>query len=148
MPNQGSSLQALPSKDGDFSGFIPMDEIQIKYTRSTDPTAYCLKVNDVNTSVEVHFHVQSASWIPEKLKAQLLQSESHRVTKDGFLVVESSKSRIQMLNQADCLDRIRAMVRKSAGKPISPTQDELELVKQRQRDVRASLLREKKKPSA
>ena len=61
----------------------------------------------------------------------LWAQESDRVTKDGFLVVQSAKTRSQMLNQADCLDRIRAVIRKAATKPSSPTHDELELVKRR-----------------
>jgi len=138
---------AVSSKDGDFNGFIPIEEMQVTYSGSTDPTAFCLKVNDVNPNVEIRFHVHSANWIPEVLKPKLLLAESDLITKDGYLVVTSSKTRSQMLNQADCLDRLRAMIRQCATKTRSPpTQDELELIKQRQSKARA-LLREKKSNS-
>jgi len=137
------SPAAVASKNGDFSGFMPMEEIQFTFSESTELQAFCLQVNNVSPNVEIRFHVQSASWIPEVLKPKLLLAQSDLVTKDGFLVVKSSKTRSQMLNQADCLDRLRAMIRQCASKSHTPTQDEVELIKQRQNKARV-LLREKK----
>jgi len=36
--------------------------------------------------------------------------EADRISKDGYLTVKSDKTRLRLLNQADCLDRIRTMV--------------------------------------
>ena len=36
--------------------------------------------------------------------------EADNVSKDGYYVIKSNKTRLQLLNQADCLDRIRTMI--------------------------------------
>jgi len=38
------------------------------------------------------------------------EQEADRVTKDGHLTMKSDKTRLRLLNQADCLDRIRTMI--------------------------------------
>ncbi|BHF83225.1 Peptidyl-tRNA hydrolase ict1, mitochondrial [Sparganum proliferum] len=35
----------------------------------------------------------------------ILEKESNRISKDGFLIIQSDKTRQQLLNQADCLER-------------------------------------------
>lgn len=60
--------------------------------------------------------------------------ESGRITKHGFLVVTSERTRKQLLNQADCLSKIRNMVwqaAKLAQPQPQPTQEDLDLLQQR-----------------
>ena len=38
------------------------------------------------------------------------EQEADRITKDGYLLIKSDKTRLRMMNQADCLDRIRTMI--------------------------------------
>lgn len=36
--------------------------------------------------------------------------EADHISKDGHLTVNSNKTRLRLMNQADCLDRIRTMI--------------------------------------
>jgi len=38
------------------------------------------------------------------------EQEVDAVTKDGYLVMRSDKTRLRLMNQADCLDRIRTKI--------------------------------------
>ncbi|VDM01118.1 unnamed protein product, partial [Schistocephalus solidus] len=84
-------------------------EIEISYSNSSGPGGQ--HVNKAKTKVEIRFHVASASWIPDLLKPVILEKEANRISKDGFLIMQSDKTRQQLLNQADCLERLRRMVR-------------------------------------
>ncbi len=55
------------------------------------------------------------------------------MTKDGYFVIQSDKTRQQLLNQADCFERIRRMIRErlhEMNKPETPAET-LELHRQR-----------------
>ena len=51
----------------------------------------------------------------------------NRINKDGYLIVTSERTRKQILNQADALDKIRSMVFKAAIKPRELTAEEIQL---------------------
>lgn len=51
--------------------------------------------------------------------------EKNRITKHGELVITSDKTRKQILNQADCLNRIRTLIFDASKKPKEPTAEEL-----------------------
>lgn len=53
------------------------------------------------------------------------------MNKDGELVVSSDKTRKQILNQADCLDKIRNMVFQASVKPKELSPEEIALKKKR-----------------
>ena len=61
--------------------------------------------------------------------------EAGRITKDGWLVVTSDKTRKQMLNQADCLDKIRVLVRNASKKPYEPTAEDMKVLQARYADI-------------
>lgn len=54
-----------------FSGYIPMDQVSVTYSRSAGPGGQ--NVNKVNTKVDLRFNVQSASWIHDDIKSKLLE---------------------------------------------------------------------------
>lgn len=58
-----------PSNDERFNGYIPLDQLDITYSKSSGPGGQ--NVNKVNTKVDVRFHLQSANWIDEDTKAKL-----------------------------------------------------------------------------
>lgn len=113
----------------EFTGYIPLDDISIKAVRGSGPGGQ--NVNKVSSKVEVRFHVESATWIPEWIKKNLIENEKGRITKDGDLVVTSEKTRTQMLNQADCLDKVREMIYNSAKKPVEMTEEYKKVVAKR-----------------
>ncbi|KAL5103854.1 Peptidyl-tRNA hydrolase ICT1 mitochondrial [Taenia crassiceps] len=81
-------------------------------------------VNKSHTKVQIKFHVASATWIPEQLKPYLLE--------------KSDRTRHQLLNQADCLERIRRMIRERLSEMNEPQVSVETLEKHRQRRIRES----------
>ena len=57
--------------------------------------------------------------------------EANRITKHGDFIVTSDKTRKQILNQGDCLNRLRTMIFDASVLPKEPTPEELELAAKR-----------------
>ncbi|WAQ96456.1 ICT1-like protein [Mya arenaria] len=128
-----------------FTGEIPIKDISIQSCRSSGPGGQ--HVNKVNTKVEVRFNVNSATWIPEWVKPKLLEEQQNRVTKNGELIVTSEKTRKQILNQADCLDKIRHMIFQASRKPKELTPYELELIAKREEAAKKRNIEDKRRRS-
>ncbi|KAH9504013.1 Peptidyl-tRNA hydrolase ICT1, mitochondrial [Bulinus truncatus] len=118
-----------------FNGYIPIDSLEISSCRSSGPGGQ--GVNTTNSKVEVRFHLQSASWIPEWVKPKLLDQEHGRVNKEGYLVVRSDMTRKQLINQADCMNKIRQMIYAASVVPKQATKEEIELHKKRKAKIKA-----------
>lgn len=122
--------QLKPSTEEKFNGYIPLDQLEITYSKSTGPGGQ--NVNKINTKVDVRFHLMSAKWIDDDIKAKLAnkvrlwQSKDNyifnclkyfqfqtKLSKEGFLIFRSDLTRYQHLNLADCLEKIRASIRNS-----------------------------------
>ncbi|XP_037069659.1 peptidyl-tRNA hydrolase ICT1, mitochondrial-like [Pollicipes pollicipes] len=84
-PNFTSSSQVPENEGSRFSGYIPMKDIDISYTKSSGPGGQ--NVNKLNTRVEIRFHVQTASWLPDEAKEGLLKKYRSRISRDGYLHV-------------------------------------------------------------
>lgn len=61
----------MPDPTAKFSGYIPLDKIEIKYSASSGPGGQ--NVNCVNTKVDVRFQVNSATWLSEEIRTKLLE---------------------------------------------------------------------------
>ena len=122
-----------------FSGYIPVDDLDIRYTKSSGPGGQ--NVNKRNTKVEVRFNVDSATWIPDWIKPNILQNARSKINKDGYLIVTSDRTRKALLNQADCLDKVRNIVWSSSVKEYEPDQS---IEQERQDKARRAILREKR----
>ncbi|VDP33541.1 unnamed protein product [Echinostoma caproni] len=95
-----------------LSQYVVHNSLQISYSYSSGPGGQ--HVNKTKSKVEIRFHVPSASWIPD---------EAHRITKDQYFVISSDRTRKQILNQADCMERIRRMVRECLNATKKPIVD-------------------------
>ncbi|XP_055634078.1 peptidyl-tRNA hydrolase ICT1, mitochondrial [Toxorhynchites rutilus septentrionalis] len=102
------------STENKFNGYIPLDKIDITYSRSSGPGGQ--NVNTVSTKVDVRFHLGTASWLPESTRERLAASHKGRVTKDGYFVIKSELTRSQQMNTADALEKLRTFIRE-AEKP-------------------------------
>ena len=76
----------------------------------------------VNTKVEVRFDLDKAKWIPENLKPLLREKHHTRMTKEGHFYIQSDKTRMRDYNMADCLDKIRYIIRHldQPGEELTP----------------------------
>ena len=92
----------------------------------------------------IRVHIASVSWLSPDEKHKVLASLKSAVTKDGWLVVKSDKTRSQAANQADALDKMRNCI-SQALEPPKPVFTEEELEKIRKGKVKANRERLKDK---
>ncbi|CAF0979041.1 unnamed protein product [Didymodactylos carnosus] len=120
-----------PTKESDeqFNGFIPIDKIEINHRHSRGPGGQ--HVNKNLTGVEVRFHLDTATWIPNWIKPRIKDLYGNRINKDGYFITFSDETRHQLLNQAHCFDRIRAIIRDSSILPKGLTKDEQAMIEKR-----------------
>lgn len=67
----------MPDPKAKFSGYIPLDKIQITYSGSSGPGGQ--NVNCVNTKVDLRFQVDSATWLSEEIRTKLMEQVSRIV---------------------------------------------------------------------
>nr|CAG4649849.1 EOG090X0JCO [Scapholeberis mucronata]SVE94008.1 EOG090X0JCO [Scapholeberis mucronata] len=139
--------QAPESKDGKFSGYIPMDKIQVSYARSSGPGGQ--NVNCVSTKTEVRFHLATAEWIPQPIRDKLAERLRNQISKEGYLIVKSDRTRSQQLNLADSLDKLRNIIYATAQSLVVPEVKPETVERQRRLRERAARerLREKRAQS-
>ncbi|XP_044741465.1 peptidyl-tRNA hydrolase ICT1, mitochondrial [Chrysoperla carnea] len=92
-----------------FSGIIPMDKIDITYSRSSGPGGQ--NVNTVSTKVDLRFHVATAEWLDPDIRQKLVEQNKTKINKDGYLIIKSELTRSQQLNVADALEKLRTLIR-------------------------------------
>lgn len=130
-----------------FTGFIPTQALQFRFMRSSGPGGQ--SVNTSNTKVEVRFSLDEADWIPLWIKKQFSEDQKPRINKKNEFIISSERTRTTLLNQADCIDRIRHHIReaeiKATPKEVDPEEEE----RMRKREVKANERRlvEKKRRS-
>jgi peptidyl-tRNA hydrolase ICT1 len=60
----------LSVDDKIFTGYIPIEELDITYSTSSGPGGQ--NVNKVNTKVDLRFKVESAKWLNEEVRQKLI----------------------------------------------------------------------------
>ncbi|XP_034666071.1 peptidyl-tRNA hydrolase ICT1, mitochondrial isoform X1 [Drosophila subobscura] len=119
-----------PGSANKFNGYIPMDKLEITYSRSSGPGGQ--HVNTVNTKVDVRFKLAEAQWIPEDTRQKLLKVLANKITKEGYYYIKSDVSRSQQLNLADALEKLRTIIRAQEVEVAAPSEESLERVRRRQ----------------
>lgn len=104
------------SVDGKFSGYIPIKQLSITYSRSSGPGGQ--NVNCVDTKVDLRFRVDDVDFISAETKARLRAEHGGQITKDGYFVLRNDVTRYQQLNLAAALERLREIIR-ALEKPVA-----------------------------
>ncbi|KAG1659522.1 Peptidyl-tRNA hydrolase ICT1, mitochondrial [Nymphon striatum] len=113
-----SKFQKFNASDDKFTGFVPVDSLKVTHLKSSGPGGQ--NVNKVNTKVEIRFHLMSAEWIPMKLRELIAEKCKNTITKNGEIFIRSDKTRSQLMNMADCMDKLRTFVRQVEGSVPKP----------------------------
>ncbi|KAH8378182.1 hypothetical protein KR093_009888 [Drosophila rubida] len=119
-----------PSSGDKFNGYIPMDKLEISYSRSSGPGGQ--HVNTVNTKVDIRFKLAEAEWIPAKTREKLLQVLANKINKEGYYFIKSDLTRSQQMNLADALEKLRAVIRAQEVEAAAPSEETLETLRRRQ----------------
>ncbi|EJW87856.1 hypothetical protein WUBG_01229 [Wuchereria bancrofti] len=81
-----------------FDGRIPLECLQKTVTFREDEQA---------PQVELRIPLE-ADWIPTAIADDMRARYSHRIDRNGFLVIESCRTYSEQLNMADCIDKLRS----------------------------------------
>ncbi|CAN8002928.1 unnamed protein product [Ixodes hexagonus] len=104
--NPVKPVKAPESTNEVFSGYVPMNRIDVLEENADNPF-----------KVELRFHLDSADWIPQVGRDRLKQLAKIYIDADGRLVVSSDKTRKKLVNVADCVDKLRSMIREACKPP-------------------------------
>ncbi len=77
-------------------------------------------VNKVSTAVQLFFDISGSPSLPERVKTNALKLAGRRVSKDGVLMIESSRFRSQERNREDARARLKELILKAAEPPPPP----------------------------
>ncbi|CAF0845600.1 unnamed protein product [Rotaria sp. Silwood1] len=114
-----------------FNGFIPIDKLEITHRHARGPGGQ--HVNKTLSGVEIRFHVDSATWIPDWIKSRFRDMNQTRINRDGYFIIFSDETRHRLLNQAQCLDRIRALIRDASLVPKGLSDEERKTIEERKK---------------
>ncbi|NNC36031.1 MAG: aminoacyl-tRNA hydrolase [Hyphomonadaceae bacterium] len=102
---------------------IPMEEIELSAIRAQGPGGQ--NVNKVASAIHLRFDVRRSS-LPEFAKSRVFAKRDRRMTKDGIIIIKAQRSRNQVRNKEDALERLRqiildALLVKKARRPTKPS---------------------------
>ncbi|XP_036613958.1 peptidyl-tRNA hydrolase ICT1, mitochondrial [Trichosurus vulpecula] len=128
--------------DAKASTDIPIDRLQISYSKSSGPGGQ--NVNKVNTKAEVRFHLATADWIAEPVQQKIAVLFKNKISKSGELIITSDSSRYQFRNLANCLQKIRDMIAEASQTPKEPSKEDAVLRRIRVENMNRERLKQKR----
>ena len=95
---------------------IDEGDLRESFIRASGPGGQ--NVNKVSTAVELRYDARGATTLQEDVRERLMKLAGSRLTQDGVIVILAQRFRTQDRNRADALERLVAMVRQAAVRPI------------------------------
>jgi ribosome-associated protein len=97
---------------------IELDESELEesFVRSSGPGGQ--NVNKLSTAVQLRFDVRRSRSLPNDVAIRLMGIAGSRLTKDGVLVLIAQSQRTQERNRAEARERLIAMIKEAAVRPV------------------------------
>lgn len=89
-------------------------EFQVKAIRSSGPGGQ--HVNKVATGIQLKFDIEESS-LNEEVKKRLMLLKDARITRDGIIIIKSTKSRSQEKNKTEAIARLQSLIQKALIEP-------------------------------
>ena len=94
---------------------IPDEEIEISRIRARGPGGQ--NVNKVSSAIHLRFDIKRSNALPDDVRERLLRRRDRRITRDGVIIIKSTKSRSQNVNRDDALRRLADIIREATVVP-------------------------------
>jgi ribosome-associated protein len=97
---------------------ISIDDAELSETfvRSSGPGGQ--NVNKVSSAVQLRFDVRHSPSLPNDVAVRLMRIAGKRLTKEGVIVIIAQSHRAQERNRADARERLFALIRHAAVRPV------------------------------
>ena len=101
--------------------YIPPEQLEFTFVRSSGPGGQ--NVNKVASKAQLRWNPGRSGLLSTEILQRLQTLFPAHFTKDGNLLITSQKTRDQLKNREDCLDRLQKMILKASKvpKPRIPT---------------------------
>lgn len=92
-----------------------VSECNFSSSRSQGPGGQ--NVNKVNSRIELRFDITGSPTLNESQKELLIKKLNNRISSEGFLILSSQRTRSQLKNKEDVIEKFFALMARSLEKP-------------------------------
>lgn len=112
-PSLSGFIGAVAAFDPDDE--LPLREISFRFVRSAGPGGQ--NVNKVASKAVLRWNVRASRTLPDAVRERLVALAPGRIARGSELVLASQRFRDRGRNVADCLEKLRALLRAAARAP-------------------------------